>query len=60
LFVPLTAKIMLSTYPIIVICNAVWFGLAWPYILVLLGGVLGAIFSFYLLVTSTWTSEDDA
>jgi hypothetical protein len=48
------------TFPVIVLANAVFFGLAWPYISILLAGILLAFLSFYQLITNMWSSDEVA
>ena len=54
--------ILMITYsfPVIVLANAIFFGLAWPYISILLAGVLIAFLSFYQLITNLWSSNEVA
>jgi len=44
-------------FPVIIFANAIFFGLAWPYISILLAGVLIAFLSFYQLITNLWSSN---
>ena len=47
-------------FPLIVLFNAVFLWQAWPYLLILLGGIFIAFLSFYQLIKEMWTNEPDA
>ena len=48
------------SFPIIVLGNAIFYGLAWPYISILLAGIMLAFLSFYQLITNMWSNKEAA
>ncbi len=52
--------IIAYSFPVIVLFNAVFLGQAWPYLLILLGGIFLAFLSFYQLILDMWSNESDA
>jgi len=47
------------TFPAIVITNALFYGYAWPYIAVLMGGVLSAFLGFFSLISQMWLENEE-
>ena len=47
-------------FPIIVLANAIFIGVAWPYISILLAGILLAFLSFYQLIRNMWSGNEVA
>lgn len=47
-------------FPAICFANAYYLGSSWPYLSVILGGILIAFISFYQLIKMTWASDDES